>query len=47
MRRQVLALGLVVLAGSASFQVQVTFQHNGSMERPTIVSGGVIKELLA
>jgi hypothetical protein len=27
--------------------VQVTFQHNGRMERPTIVSGEVIKELLA
>jgi len=27
--------------------VQVTFQHNGRMERPTIVSGDVIKELLA
>ncbi len=27
--------------------VQVTFQHNGRMERPTIVSGDVIKEVLA
>ncbi len=27
--------------------IQVTFQHNGRMERPTIVSGEVIKELLA
>ena len=27
--------------------VQVTFQHNGRMERPTIVSGEVIKQVLA
>jgi hypothetical protein len=33
--------------GTRSDHVKVTYFHNGRSERPTIVSGGVVKEALA